>query len=189
LWVTTNSFSDWTASGDNNPLPVTWLSFKGLRENNDVRLNWTVAQQVNNKGFAIERSEDGKAFIEVGFVNGQGTVNEKANFTYLDEFRPSAYYRLRQVDNDGQTSYSDQVFVPAVTMPIAVYPNPTHKEIFINGLNGEARLEIFNAQGKLVVTYYVWNNESIDIRNLPVGVYQYRIVNGEKVQNGQIVKE
>ncbi len=68
-------------------LPVELLSFSATEKNGKSELKWTTATEINNRGFAVERSADGKDWKEIGFVsskNSKGNSNEMLQYTYLD---------------------------------------------------------------------------------------------------------
>jgi hypothetical protein len=189
--VTTNSFSDWTASGDNNPLPVTWTTFSGQRKEAEVKLSWSVASQQSNRGFIVERSENSQQFDSIGFVAGDGNSNSLASFNFTDIHKAAAYYRLRQVDFDGKTSLSNIIYIPIGSkgQPLSVYPNPTSRELYVLGLEDAATIDLYNANGKVQLSQPVLGSSSVDLTNLPAGVYLYRITTATDVQQGKVVKQ
>ena len=129
-----SSFSPFTfASGTDteNPLPVDLISFEARLVDNKAELTWATASEVNNDFFEVQRSEDGKEWEVVGEVDGNGTVNEVINYNFTDP-RPlfgKSFYRLRQVDFDGQFEYSHVVSInnhfTGEAMEVLVFPNPT----------------------------------------------------------------
>lgn len=92
------------STGNNlGTLPVDLLYFQASEGNQPV-LNWATATEINNDYFAIERSEDGNHFYEIGRVVGHGDSNQEISYSYTDVF-PLAdvtYYQLVQYDYDGQ---------------------------------------------------------------------------------------
>src|SRR5699024_7871004 len=90
----------------NNPLPVTLLSFNAYSKKRSAVLNWATATEINNAGFSVESSTNGKVWKEIGFVKSKainGSSNSKINyqFTTMNTTKGVNYYRLRQVDLDG----------------------------------------------------------------------------------------
>lgn len=140
-------------------LPVTFISFTGsLYENQQIAyLEWSTASEQNNQGFYVEKSIDGDAFTEIGFVNGNGTTKEVQEYTYLDQDpETSSYYRLRQVDYDGQYAYSDLIYVSLVPSlsydPVSIYPNPSYGVIHFDGKMDEIYdLQVTDLSGKLLL--------------------------------------
>jgi len=87
--------------------------FHGRSEGDDVRLEWKTREEVNLQHFKIERKTPQNSFVEISTVQPKGN---NSYYTYLDQ---SAYkttdmifiYRLKIVDNNSQTSYSNEVTV------------------------------------------------------------------------------
>ena len=100
-----NTLSDCTLNGG-GALPVELVSFTGeLEEGNEVRISWHTASEKNNDYFILERSSNGMIFDELGRIPGNGTTQESNNYEFMDEFPGTGtyYYRLIQVDYDGQS--------------------------------------------------------------------------------------
>lgn len=146
------------ASNGNSPLPVKLLSFGGKQQNKDVLLNWTTENEHNNSGFAIERSTDGITYIQIGFVKGTNSLGV-SKYTYLDtkaDLSRTVYYRLKQIDRNGQYSYSPVVTIAPNTVAGAiVYPNPVSNELYVSTPevnNGNVTVEIVDLQGRILLT-------------------------------------
>ena len=111
-------------------LPVVFQSFTATSLPEEVLLAWTTATELNNDYFAIERSQDGTDFKEIATVLGAGTTENAQDYRYVDADAPTGtdvFYRLRQVDFDGQFSYSETVTVRLeadAKDALAVFPNP-----------------------------------------------------------------
>ncbi len=94
-------------------LPIDLTCFKAVKENNiDVDLKWTTASELNNDYFTIERF-DQSLFIPLFIVNGAGNSNEMNEYHFLDAHpaREILYYRLKQTDYNGESSYSEIISV------------------------------------------------------------------------------
>ncbi len=103
-WNGLTSFSSFGAGDGEDLLPVTFSGFTAKLRNGAALLQWSTLSELNNQGFAIERSTDGITFSKMGFVKGAGTTNAKMQYQYTDYgFNGSAYYRLVQTDYDGKT--------------------------------------------------------------------------------------
>lgn len=205
---TQNVFGVFAGTDNNtNPLPVTLTSLAANKNANDVIVSWITASEINNKGFEVERSLDGKTFEYVGFVKGAGNANRNISYQITDknafELNKSAvlYYRLKQVDFDGNFNLSNVVSVnnnEAFANGIAVYPNPFVNAfiVSINAANsGIATIEIMDIQGKVVATKSIFinaGNSNVTVSenaHLHAGIYFVRInINGE-VKTMKLVKE
>jgi hypothetical protein len=103
-------FSIWTLGSYANPLPVSLTTFAGRVQNGQAILDWATASEQNNAGFEVQRSADGALFTKIGWVSAKGP----GGYQFADGgFDGRAYYRLRQLDKDGQESYSKLVWLTA----------------------------------------------------------------------------
>src|SRR5205814_2422613 len=106
------------------------------------------------EGFSIEKSTDGIHFQAIDFLKGKGNSNERLQYSFLDgAAREAAYYRLKQVDWDGDFAYSSILHVAASRESfLTIYPNPVHDQVMIIGDAelGRAKsltMEVFSVQG------------------------------------------
>lgn len=123
--------------GDYNMLlPVELISWRGHAASNGAALNWSTSVEINNEGFIIEKSIDGKAFRQISFVAGHGNTNRIIHYSFTDDaFEHSCYYRLVQVDYDGTESLSDIIHIKKKQSPIKIYPNPFHDKVYFSGFS------------------------------------------------------
>ncbi|KAA9331251.1 hypothetical protein [Adhaeribacter soli] len=99
----------------NQILPVTLISFsvKAFTPSANL-LTWKTAQEKDNSHFAIESSTNGREFKEIGKVKGTN-ASFTSEYTFEDKapVATNTYYRLKQVDFDGTTTYSPVVVCKA----------------------------------------------------------------------------
>lgn len=102
------------------------MNFDGLLQNNAAILNWSTATELNNKGFEVQKSMDGTTFTVIGFVKGHGNSHQVNNYTFSDLklLSGSNYYRLKQIDNVGNFSYSSDIKLDFSRFDWAVLGNP-----------------------------------------------------------------
>lgn len=160
-------------------LPVSLTSFDAAKAEGKVQLQWITASEINNKGFAIERSANGKDFTEIGFVASQARYNRHMGtltYNFRDEQPLSGRnaYRLKQVDNDGKATYSMiRVIDFSAHAEVTVYPNPANeKTVVLNAAPG-SRVEVRSSTGRVVevITGTASGSLEIDTRALPNGIY------------------
>ena len=175
-------------------LPIELVSFRAsLTDENTVLLAWQTASEQNNQGFEIQRSGDGLAWKNIGFVAGAGTTTEEQYYSFVD--RPNAsgifYYRLRQMDFDGGVDFSPirSVEFNSLDSNFRIYPNPIIDRLNVeleNDWRGELTLRMVNMLGQEVYinlfskNIEIWN-EKIDLSRMPGGIYQMMISDGEKM--------
>ena len=123
--------AEFTISVNSVALPAELVAFTGTAETLANRLDWTTATEANVNYFAVERSADGNDWTTVGEVTAAGNSSVAVDYTFLDRQPLSlAYYRLRTVDFDGYTEYSDvvQISRPRGNGDVVIAPNPTRGE-------------------------------------------------------------
>ncbi len=179
-------------------LPVELLSFTATPEKNSVELDWVTVSETNNAYFDVEKSVDGSRFEAIGKVAGAGTTAEKQNYQFTDNVPVEGmnYYRLKQVDTNGDFDYSD---IRTVTFgkeggSIQVHPNPAVEvtTVSFNGIEGEATIEVFDVLGQKVMTQNVPNGENavtIDIQKLTSGTYLVQLSNNIQQLTQKLIVE
>jgi hypothetical protein len=194
------SFSPFGVASDNSPLPLSLLSFKGELFNNDVRLHWATAYELNMSSFDIERSVNkGKNFIKIGEqkVTGNNKVGNN-NYTYTDGNVRSLgseklLYRLKMKELDNKFTYSDIIAIninSRVSGGITdVYPNPvTGNSLFVRMPEDDRKtltISVTDVSGTVIsATSYTGGSYNyraipVDVSNLPQGIYFLRIVNAD----------
>ncbi len=179
-------FSQFMLVAQNTVVPVNLLSFDAMARKNSVSLTWSTAQELNNKGFTVERSTDGVHFESIGWVDGKLSSAVSVSYSFNDNFvQPNVvyYYRLRQVDINNREELSSvrQVKISRQGITVTVSPVPAKDvmNVFINGTAQKAAISLVNAQGQLVKSWYnvnAYNSAySLDVANLPPGIYMLNI--------------
>ena len=90
------------------------IDFTLEEEEKAVMLRWSVLNDANIKGFSLERAGDLSGWHELTYVKNEIQEKEKNllfNFKDLDPLFGNSYYRLRQIDQDGNSSYSDLISI------------------------------------------------------------------------------
>ncbi len=168
------------ASNGSSPLPVSLLSFGGNRTNSNVLLNWITANEVNCRGFAIERGVGSLNFEEVAYVASKGSnSNKKLSYAFNDQNVPSQelFYRLKQIDLDGKYSYSPIVSIKGIQSETStiVYPNPFSGRIWVEtNANEMVQVNIFDVQGRKIWTKEIFSTGKIEIpasQDWETGIY------------------
>jgi len=100
-----------TLGSSDKPLPVEFISFTATCNGSKNTLTWQTASEINNKGFEVEKSSDAQDWEPIGFVEGHGNSNSLLTYSFddMNPYHPSTYYRLVQIDYDGQSKYSQIV--------------------------------------------------------------------------------
>jgi|GEM_PF-1229620 len=169
-------------------LPIKLLNFSAdyISGQKAVSINWSTATETNNKEFTVEKSQDGGAFIEVATISGAGNSSMQHNYLTSDDnpFQGVSYYRLKQTDYDGKSTYSDVVTVYVqYEANLSLYPDPADATLhlqyyFATGYIAEAT--IMDMSGNVVsnTSFDVKkgnNNLSINTQGLSKGIYVLRL--------------
>ena len=153
-----DGFSFFGVAQANLVFPVDLISFEGEHRIDHNFLEWETAQELSSDYFAIERSEDNEHFIELDRVEAAGNSTSPLFYSWRDRFleRPLYYYRLKQVDQDGQFEYSNTVALRADNSReglSGLYPNPAQTAVFLDvtSLSEQAlRMELTDVNGKVL---------------------------------------
>jgi hypothetical protein len=173
-------------------LPVEFISFTGIAEKNETVLTWQTLTEINNKVFEVERSENGYLFRKIGEASGSGTTNTPKLFSFNDkpDYSGIFYYRLKQVDYDGNFDYSPVIAIQYNHKgEFSIYPNPVEagSEISIQGYEDEIFIvEIYDSNLKLVSENVSDGKLTID-RNMLTGNYIIIIRGDNNTHTSKIV--
>lgn len=169
------------------PFPVEYKTFNVFKETFDAFLRWETASEVNNRSFIIERSFDGRSFDKIGEVAGNGTTTTVEGYSFLDEGvgQPlnveTVYYRLRQIDFNGDFEYSEvkSVRFEKDANDVKLYPNPAKDMITLEASNDceDCLVSIYDYQGKMVKQLPFISGSIINTADFNAGVYSVRLVN------------
>jgi len=179
-------------------LPVSLSEFYGQAVDKQVDLYWITQSELNNRQFEVEKSTNGYDFTTVTIVQGAGNSNTSRSYSASD-YSPSAgttYYRLKQVDYDGKTAYSNLISVNIMSegedCQLKTIPNPCiGKCSFVlencsEKAGSQVSFYVFDAVGNIVLSRtemmdpgnsaYAFDSEN----GLKPGVYIVRGNIGEK---------
>ncbi|XZF14587.1 T9SS type A sorting domain-containing protein [Chitinophagaceae bacterium MMS25-I14] len=178
------------------PLPISLSAFNAYAEGSNVRLSWTTASEEGNKGFEIQRSTDGSNWQQIGYVSSlaeRGNSSWELTYEFTDGAPATGinYYRLKQENTDGQTSFSQ---VRPLNFSdhngINIYPNPAKDMLYVSGMNGGETVTVYNTVGQLLKTVSINNagTSLLSLRGLLPGIYYVRIsISGDKVRAFNLV--
>ena len=162
-------------------LPIELVSFTGQLVGEEVLLRWQTATEENNDYMAVEHSTDARRFTEIGRLKGAGTTLEPQAYQLWHE-RPQPglnYYRLRQVDFDGQAHYHGTVSVEVKGGKggWSVYPTATANQLMVQldaPSEEPGELAIYNLYGQAMQRVAVpagFLRQELSVAQLPAGQY------------------
>jgi hypothetical protein len=201
-------FATFTLGDRTAPLPVTLVGFDAKRVGADAVITWETASELNNRGYEVQVSTDGREFRTVGTVavTSPNSVMLR-NYRYVDTEANKAgtrYYRLRQIDLDGKTTD----FAPKALLfdgkigtepKLAAFPSPFSNELSLDvytAAAGEAKVAMMDLTGRIIreqkATLTTGTNQVKleGIQSLKAGIYVVRMVLPTGiVQSTKVVKQ
>lgn len=183
-------------------LGVEMMDFTGTTDGRFNKLFWKTASEDENSHFVVEASTNGMIWQEIGKVQGNGTTQFENSYE-LEDTKLSVqltYYRLRQVDFNGEFTVSQTIALvrdPKVNEVISsIFPNPSQGTLNFNyggnDYNTPLEIKIYNNLGQLV--YYNTKENfnkhvliSFDVLQLVNGVYNVEVRQGDKFEVQKVV--
>ncbi|MEM9548648.1 MAG: T9SS type A sorting domain-containing protein [Bacteroidota bacterium] len=162
-------------------LPVIWGDFTARKAEveNAVLLNWGTFSEINNRGFEIENSVNGRDWATIDFIRGKGNSSQFQSYGYIHNAPNNGinYYRLKQIDFDGNFNYS-----PITSIDLGknnssnfnVFPNPAENVVYIRAQE-PSEVSIYSIDGSLIHKEHLTEELSLDVSQLHAGVYYIRI--------------
>lgn len=188
----TNTFYAASVNLSGSTLPVTLISFAAVAQNGMVKLDWETASESNNNDFTVQRSADASNWSDVKEVKGSGNTSTVSYYNAYDENPLSgiSYYRLKQTDMDGKSSYS---VIKTIDMSniatLNVYPNPATTYITIGSASVEKlTIALFNNSGqRMNVPMSSSGNKAIlYVSGINTGTYFIQIIQGNTTETRKI---
>lgn len=152
-------------------LAVELIHFTGEKTERGLELNWATANEKDNEGFKIERSNNGLNWKAIGYVRGKGDSYELTKYTYLDKtpLDGKNYYRLKQNDWDGTFDYSNTVLLHFENekSEFTFSPNPVEDMLYIDFYQASEDIEIqlYDSNGKIL-----WTRKGV-VQQIPFEAY------------------
>lgn len=179
LLGTSAGFSSFT------PLPVKFESFTVTRNNSDVLIQWSTSQEINADMYQIERSLDGSNWNTIAYVSAVGNSSAASNYSFTDRNLSAkiAYYRIKEADIEGNTSFtavkwikmetasatSDIRIAASQNKVILQFPRQVRGSLMVRfvSLNGQVmdQQAISNAAGQVVLNSKLSGNYIISVSN------------------------
>ncbi|HSF55233.1 MAG TPA: T9SS type A sorting domain-containing protein, partial [Algoriphagus sp.] len=194
-------------------LEVEYLYFEAKynSDNRSGKLTWATSKEWENSHFEIERAVNNlKTWTKIGEVNGQGYSDTTVEYNFTDTELPAVggniFYRLKQVDMDGDFSYSVtrsiQVNALEGTTAWIAYPNPSDigSSVTVALLDdsgytdGTIQIRVSDIRG-IFQTYTVQNPEDVSaavnsyLENARPGMYIVQLFWGDKSEQMKLVRK
>ncbi|MFK7772718.1 MAG: T9SS type A sorting domain-containing protein [Saprospiraceae bacterium] len=176
------------------PIDLTEFSVRKMEEDK-VKINWQTASEENNEYFLIQRSKDGSSWEDIRKVKGAGNSTLTIDYSIVDEkpFSGVSYYRLKQVDFNGDFEFSN---IKSVSLEIpnskySIFPNPTSSGKFnIEIPNDKTEIQILDRSGQLI--YQAIKDKGISeisLQEIQTGIYFVKFIHAEKMEVQKLILE
>lgn len=198
ITVNISSFSYFTVSDDNNPLPVEWLNFEVALEEQGTNIQWSTASEIDNDYFMVQRRTKNSGWEDIEEVEGQGYSPNTTHYETTDKevyqvAEKRVFYRVKQVDYDGTYDFSRIQYIqkdPVQEQNFEVHPNPFSDKLFVTldlahqstlyiTLVDERGVKIVNTSKSLERGKQKLNLDSM-VEGLPKGLYYLHLRFGHK---------
>ena len=177
------TFSPFGIGDQNTPLPIKLLYFTAECNPQGSRvLRWATASEINSDYFELQSSDDMLHWTNLKTIPALGFHSSTYQYPEVVDSKPSQttkYYRLKQVDLDGEYTYFQTIAAhcPLSATSVSLYPNPTAEDLHIQGAQTGVSWEILDMTGRRIRTGTINDRplQSISILGLPAGIYRLKL--------------
>lgn len=178
-------------------LPVKFGSIKAYEKQNGIQLDWKVYSENKVKSYEVERSADARSYTTVGSLPALYNNTSDGDYGFFDAnpLSGTSYYRIKNIDLDGKSSYSIVMKVNRnkTIKGLSLYPNPV-----VNGIvllqgsdlgRGNYKINIFGANGQEMYKQQIKHNGGTISQTIALpsaiskGIYMLSV----KDENGNII--
>jgi hypothetical protein len=162
-------------------LPVLFTKFEANCTNIGAVVSWSTSSESNSSYFQLERSENGNDWTPVAKIKASATTSGEHNYQQPDAFGGRAYYRIKQVDLDGQYIYTNIIRTNCDSKRnnIVIYPVPARNILNVvisSDKPIKTQLTVIDNVGKVVrkinANLLTGNNTfQFDVKGLSSGEY------------------
>ncbi|MEJ2005367.1 MAG: T9SS type A sorting domain-containing protein, partial [Cyclobacteriaceae bacterium] len=167
---------------------------------NGVELKWLTSDEEGNSHFEVYRGRTSGSFQKIGEVARSEDPQLINEYTFTDTEAEGGvfYYQVKNVDYDGHTDLTEiiRIDLESAQNRYYVYPNPAENPILkvrVPENLGRMPMEIriTNMRGQEVRSITEINEgpvKSLDISDLPPGLYHMRIFQDGQVNHFRVVR-
>ncbi|GEO05907.1 hypothetical protein AAE02nite_35710 [Adhaeribacter aerolatus] len=198
-------FSDFALGGKEiTTLPVTLTALKAITQGNNAVITWKTAMEIDNQGFYVEVSANGKDYRSLGFVQSKDAdARTIQNYQYTDTETGkwgTRYYRLKQVDLNGNATYYGPKVITFKEESnwLVAYPNPFKQSVEVlieSRINQIGNITLHDINGKQIWStekHLIQGNNSLKLplpEDLVKGIYYLRIQLPQTSKSIKLVKD
>jgi hypothetical protein len=187
--------------GSTGLLPLQFVQVAATKNKEYIDVNWVTANEVNVSHFEIEKRLQSNEFKTISKITATNKTSNKYNFTDFNVFSGKNAYRIKSVDKDGKTQFSNVIVVDNLhptKQEIVAFPNPTKNNFTLQITTikeGRYELRVLNTNSKYVLNNTLQikgtiNQVSLDSKAWASGVYVCQLIDnyGKVVLSTKIIK-
>ncbi len=191
--ITDHPINNDFSGGSGLALPITLSTFEAESKTDHVAVNWTTLSEQDNDFFEVQRSVDGLNYEMVEVVESYGDHNSLIDYQVMDRDPEIgiSYYRLKQTDLDGKSTYSDAISVEhweIVPLQVSVYPNPVSSnealqiDLEYADVGSDMNITLVDMMGKEIYSQSLANGKEcchrkLTLDDLVAGLYYLKVSN------------
>jgi hypothetical protein len=153
-------------------------------------IKWSSSQETEPVKYVIQRSNNGRDYIDIVSITGLHQALNKYAYTDLYTNNSTQFYRVKVVELSGNIFYSETSLVKTKAgNNVTIYPNPVIDgfKVTIPSQNLPANVQIMNAQGQIIYTQVI-NTATTEInKQLAKGIYAVKVVSKNKEASTQTI--
>lgn len=174
----TGEFSPFTIAEGASALPVEMVYFFANCTEDHIEINWQTASEHNSDYFQLETSLDGINWGVLETISAAGFSQELVNYSAieLDAARAQKYYRLKQVDFNGDFKMYGPLKADCTleSCDITLYPNPCEAQVKLSvasQIPSEFNYTLISPEGKVLENKQMAVQSGMTVYTLDVSAY------------------
>ncbi len=181
-------------------LPAVWLGFTAEAVNGNGLLKWKTSDEINVDRYMVEHSYNGISFSAIGSVNANNNsgVNDYS-YTDRDLAAGTHYYRIRRIDKDGKSDYTDikTIKIAVAIGNVQVRPNPVTGSTLVLAVNvpqnTKTYVQVLSVDGKLMMKENISltagsNLVNLNVSNVPTGIYLLQVQLNDEIVTRKFIR-
>lgn len=206
---TAGADSSWVPLQPATIIPVRFVSFSAVKENNNALLTWKVDNEdAGTDRYEVERSINAVDFVKIATLPAKNNGSSSNSYTSTDLNLSSLtlnangviYYRVKQIDKDGRFVYTDikNIRLSGVKgFNAAIFPNPVKDFATLNidlVTAADITVSINDAAGKILQNITLkgaigGNTNRINMARYAAGTYQVKVFVGTEMKTLSVIKQ
>jgi hypothetical protein len=182
--ITSNIISTWSpftlGSVVNSTLPLLWLNVSGsVNAQKQAVINFKVNEN-NVANYVIEKKTDNNNWTPISRIASRSNGDNTYQFTDVATLQGTTYYRIKQQDLNGASTYSSIVKLSNYQIgSLSIYPNPVKDVVTISGAKVGSIVMITDVNGKVLQQQKITHTTfTIDMSKYNTGTYFLKTTNG-----------